>query len=88
MAAETAGVRGFALIFPISKEQIGLWVLLTGIIMLFCRPHQRLHRPARRADVAEHSAAIAPLAQYVRPSVSSFTLELAKGAIRKIASRP
>ena len=69
--------------FPISKEQIGLWVLLTGIIMLFAGLTSA-YIVLRGVPTWQNIQ----LPSLLWPNtfvllLSSFTLELAKGAIRK-----
>src|SRR5436309_1949537 len=69
--------------FPISKEQIGLWVLLTAIIMLFAGLSSA-YIVLRGVPTWQNIQ----LPSLLWPNtfvllLSSFTLELAKGAIRK-----
>ena len=69
--------------FPISKEQIGLWVLLTGILMLFAGLTSA-YIVLRGVPTWQNIQ----LPSLLWPNtfvllLSSFTLEVAKGAIRK-----
>jgi cytochrome c oxidase subunit III len=69
--------------FPISKEQIGLWVLLTAIIMLFAGLTSAyiVLRGVPTWQNIELPSLLWPNTFVLL--LSSFTLELAKGAIRK-----
>jgi cytochrome c oxidase subunit III len=69
--------------FPLSKEQIGLWVLLTAVIMLFAGLTSAyiVLRGVPTWQNIELPSLLWPNTLVLL--LSSFTLEMAKGAIRK-----